>query len=189
MSKENQTYPFIHAVREAAFCGCCGAEITPQSEFCTRCGKRIVLGTDPESTVRFCTGCGNSVAAVSHFCPYCGKNLRPAGTGDPPGDIDERFSGLPEADMREVYSPPEWMGKRREELLDMPEADMREVYGPPEWMGRQGKKSTRLPVTRMAAVYAPPDLMGRGGETEPDSEKSFRKNLLSRLFGKKQDEE
>lgn len=58
-------------------CPSCGADVSVQSKFCTKCGEKMPEIEMPVSANQnmFCTGCGTKVPAGSKFCTTCGKAM------------------------------------------------------------------------------------------------------------------
>jgi len=65
-------------------CGSCGTENPDGADYCNRCGKRVLVATQPQSERRICPSCGASNPDYASFCLNCTKDLsqsRPAGPG------------------------------------------------------------------------------------------------------------
>lgn len=57
--------------QHAAFCGMCGAKLTPTHRFCVSCGAPVVAHAAQDA----CPGCGQNVPHDGVLCPYCGDVL------------------------------------------------------------------------------------------------------------------
>lgn len=63
----------IQQIKGIRVCPECGAEVTPESEFCSGCGAR--LDQPAGEAGRKCPACGSEVKDGSLFCGVCGNRL------------------------------------------------------------------------------------------------------------------
>lgn len=81
-------------------CDRCGGAILETNVFCTKCGARRSVSSEPTAPVRFCTKCGSALEANSKFCNKCGnKNVvaerNPSTASEIPPSIISIHAGTP----------------------------------------------------------------------------------------------
>ncbi len=56
-------------------CIYCGAEISENAKFCTRCGKQQIQKVELKKVPKFCTKCGSPLTPGTKFCTKCGNKI------------------------------------------------------------------------------------------------------------------
>jgi curved DNA-binding protein CbpA len=93
-------------------CPHCSNEISPNTNFCAKCGKKIKLETKSESSI--CPSCGKKNDNSAKFCSHCGNafNKPPINNGNNLDDLEKL------ADLKEkgIITDEEFQAKKRQIL-------------------------------------------------------------------------